>query len=170
MVLIGVSGVGKTTVGRAVADRLGWAFVDADDLQPPANVAKMRSGHPLDDADRAPWLAAVHRALVQHRRSGTPVVLACSALKATYRAVIAGDLPEVRFVHLAADPAVIAERMRHRDEHFMPVSLLASQLRTFEDSPAVPTVAVDAPVEEVVARVVALVTPVPADGNGADNG
>jgi carbohydrate kinase (thermoresistant glucokinase family) len=163
VVVIGVSGAGKSTIGRAVAARLGWAFVDADDLHPPANVAKMRGGHPLDDADRAPWLDAVHRSLAEHRSAGSPVVLACSALKASYRARIAGDLAAVCFVLLTGDPAVIAARMRHRRGHFMPVSLLASQLKDLEAGPAMPTVDVDAPVDEVVDRVIRLVAPGGAD-------
>lgn len=167
-ILIGVSGAGKTTVGRAVAARLGWAFVDADNLHPPANVAKMRAGHPLDDTDRAPWLAAVHRCLVARRRAGTPVVLACSALKASYRTTITGDLSAVQFVHLVGDPAVIAERMRQRHGHFMAPSLLGSQLCTLEEDPKMPAVDVAAPVDAVVEQVVRLLVAGPTGRAAAD--
>lgn len=158
VVLMGVSGVGKTTVGRALAARLGWSFVDADALHPAANVAKMHRGEPLDDADRRPWLAAVHALVAEHRRTGTPLVLACSALKDDHRRAIVGDEADVRFVHLTASPGVIAGRLQRRHGHWMPASLLPSQLRDLQPPAGVPAVDVGAPVGEVVDRVMALVT------------
>jgi carbohydrate kinase (thermoresistant glucokinase family) len=128
VVLIGPSGCGKTTVGRALAASLAWAFVDADDLHSPEARAKMAAGTPLDDADRAPWLARVAARLVV---LGSHVVLACSALRASYREVLRRAADDVRCFLLDAPRAVLEARMRARD-HFMPVSLLDSQLATLE--------------------------------------
>lgn len=128
-VIMGVSGCGKTSVGQALAARLGIGFVDADDLHPPANVAKMRAGVPLTDADRAPWLDRV--AAVLHDRA--PVVVACSALRRAYRDRLrAGAGGPVTFVHLSGDRALIAARMAARHGHYMPPALLDSQLATLE--------------------------------------
>lgn len=128
IVVMGPSGSGKTTVGRALAAHLGAEFVDGDDLHPAANVAKMAAGIPLDDGDRMPWLREVGAVL----RGSDRIVVACSALKRSYRDALRGDDPHVFFAELAVDPAVLAERMAHRTEHFMPTSLLESQLRTLE--------------------------------------
>jgi gluconokinase len=130
LVVMGVSGCGKTTLGRALAERLGAAFVDADDLHPVANVAKMAAGQPLTDADRWPWLDLVAQAL----RDRAPVVVACSALRRAYRDRLrrAGD---VRFLHLAAPQEVIAGRLAARQGHFMPPGLLTSQYATLEPPP-----------------------------------
>ena len=124
---MGVSGCGKTTLGRALAERLGAAFVDADDLHPAAKVAKMASGQPLTDADRWPWLHRVAGAL----KDLAPVVVACSALRRAYRDQLRGA-GDVRFLHLAAPQEVIADRMAARQGHFMPPGLLASQYATLE--------------------------------------
>jgi len=132
VVLIGVSGSGKTAVGSALAAELGWRFIDADDLHPPANIAMMSSGVPLTDQDRVPWLAAV----AQQLASGGNAVAACSALKRDYRNTIAEGVPGVFFVHLAVPAAALAARMRAREGHFMPAVLLDSQLSAFE--PLVP--------------------------------
>jgi gluconokinase len=130
--IMGVSGAGKTTVGEALASRLGWRFLDADSLHPPRNVAKMASGIPLEDADRWPWLERVAQALRASLASGEPLVVACSALKASYRARLQADDPRVLQVSLEGDPALIAARLAQRKGHFMPPSLLASQLATEE--------------------------------------
>ena len=127
LVVMGVSGCGKTTLGKALADRLGASFVDADDLHPPENVEKMRQGQPLTDADRAPWLDLVANTL----RTNAPVVVACSALKRAYRARLR-QAGEVRFLHPAAPFDVIAARMAARQGHYMPPALLASQFSTLE--------------------------------------
>src|SRR5579884_1235439 len=127
VVVMGVSGAGKTTVGRALAAALGWPFVDADDLHPAANVEKMRRGQPLDDADRAPWLAAV-ASTIRSMRDG---VVACSALKRAYRDLLRVR-DDVRFVYLAVDEKVLAARLAARQGHYMPPSLLPSQLATLE--------------------------------------
>ncbi len=128
VVIMGVSGSGKTTVGSALAARLGWRFIDADDLHPAANIAKMAGGSPLTDQDRGPWLAAVARQLA----SGPDAIAACSALKRAYRNMIADAVPGVFFVHLAVPPATLVARMRAREGHFMPTSLLDSQRSTLE--------------------------------------
>jgi carbohydrate kinase (thermoresistant glucokinase family) len=138
---MGVSGSGKTAVGSALAARLGWRFIDADDLHPPANIAKMSAGTPLTDEDRAPWLAAVARQLV----SGPPAIAACSALKRAYRNTLADTVPGVFFVHLAVPATTLAARMRTREGHFMPASLLDSQLSALEPlGPGEPGITIDA--------------------------
>jgi gluconokinase len=141
VVLMGVSGSGKTTVGSALAARLGWRFIDGDALHPPANIAKMSGGTPLTDADRAPWLAAIARQLAP----GGNAIAACSALRRDYRTTIAEAVPGVLFVQLNVPPATLAARMRTRSAHFMPASLLDSQLSAFEPlGPGEPGIAVDA--------------------------
>jgi gluconokinase len=129
IVVMGVAGSGKSTVGRLLAARLGAAFVDGDDLHPASNVEKMRRGEPLNDADRAPWLDEVGRTLARGER----VVVACSALKRVYRDRIrAARGGEVTFVHLSGDKALVAERMAARKGHFMPLSQLDNQYATLE--------------------------------------
>ena len=135
VVVMGPSGAGKTTVGRALAESLGWPWLDGDDYHPAANVAKMASGSPLDDADRAPWLAALERLVAGILADGGHAVLACSALKRRYRAAIVpkgAPSGAVRFVYLSVSPAVLRERLEHREHHFMPPSLLPSQLVALE--------------------------------------
>ena len=132
IVVMGVSGTGKTTVGVCLTAHLGWEFIEGDRLHPPANVAKMTSGQPLDDADRAPWLAAVAQAIDDCRSRGGHAVLTCSALKKSYRRIIIGDRPDVRLVYLDGSRAQIAERLTARRGHFMPASLLDSQFASLE--------------------------------------
>jgi gluconokinase len=130
LVVMGVSGSGKSTVGAALAAHLGLPFADADALHPAANVAKMAAGEPLTDDDRSPWLAAVGMAVAA--ASNTGIVMACSALKRSYREAILAEAPGVRFIELDASRAVLENRMAHRAGHFMPASLLDSQLDTLE--------------------------------------
>jgi gluconokinase len=130
LVVMGVAGSGKTTIGRLLADRLGWAYTEGDDLHPAANVAKMAAGEPLTDTDRAPWLARV-RAWVDDRiADGEPGVITCSALKRSYRDVLRD--PHVVFVHLTGQRDLLATRLAARRGHFMPLSLLDSQLADLE--------------------------------------
>lgn len=126
VVVMGVSGSGKTTVGEALAVALGVPFADGDALHPAANVAKMAAGIPLDDADRAPWLDAIGAVL-----AAGPVVVACSALKRAYRDRLRTAAPDLELISLAVDRATLLDRMTHRT-HFMPPSLLDSQLATLE--------------------------------------
>ena len=130
---MGVAGVGKTTVGTALAEALGWRFVDADDFHSPENRARMAAGRPLDDAARAPWLAALAAAIDGWLEAGDNVVFACSALRRSYRAALRRDSERVRLVYLRADEPLLAARLAARREHFMPASLLTSQLATLEE-------------------------------------
>lgn len=125
---MGVSGAGKTTTATALASRLGAVFLDADDLHPAANVAKMAAGVALDDDDRAPWLRAVGEAVAEHEH----VVVACSALKRRYRDLLRDTAPDLIFVLLVPSDDELARRLAAREGHFMPVSLLRSQLATLE--------------------------------------
>ena len=130
IVVMGVSGAGKTTVGRALADRLGIAYADADAFHSAASVAKMAAGHPLDDDDRAPWLVSIGTWLAEHDAPGA--VVGCSALRRRYRDVLRSAAPRLQFLHLAGDSAVLTRRVAVRPGHFMPASLLTSQLETLE--------------------------------------
>jgi gluconokinase len=129
IVVMGVSGSGKSTVGAALAQRLRVPFADADDFHPPANIAKMSAGHALDDDDRYPWLEAIGEWLAEHSAGG---VMSCSALKRKYRDQLRRHCPDVEFVHLLGTPEVIGKRQASRPGHFMPASLLASQFTTLE--------------------------------------
>ncbi len=132
VVLAGVSGSGKSTIGALLAGRLNWAFEDGDALHPAANIAKMRSGLPLTDADRWPWLAAVADWADQRIAAGQPAVVACSALKRAYRERLCQGRPTVRMVMLEVAETVLASRLRARHGHFFPARLLASQLAELE--------------------------------------
>jgi len=137
VVVMGVSGCGKSTIGQLLADRLGCPFLDADELHPPGNVAKMAAGTPLTDADRQPWLELLNAKL----RGQENAVLACSALKETYRRTLSKGLADCRFVHLRGSMELIGARMAKRQHRFMPASLLASQFATLE--PPAEALAVD---------------------------
>jgi gluconokinase len=150
VVVMGVSGCGKTVVGSLLAQRLGARFIDADDLHPPANVEKMRAGIPLDDADRAPWLALLNQRLREDVVAGRPVVLACSALKQRYRDALAEGVPGLRFVHLAGSREVIAGRLAARQHRYMPPTLLDSQFATLEPPADAIVIDIDQPLEAVV--------------------
>ncbi len=157
LVVMGVSGCGKTTVAEDLTERLGWRSAEADDFHPPANIEKMESGHPLDDVDRAPWLAAIRDWLREQAAAGQDVVITCSALKRTYRDELRGAGPHVVFLHLAGDRALLAERMGERSGHFMPTSLLDSQLTTLEPlgaDEAGMEVSIDQTPEEIVEQAV----------------
>lgn len=132
LVVMGVSGTGKSTVGQAVADRLGRPFLEGDALHPEVNVAKMSAGTPLVDDDRWPWLQAVRDAMSAHAASGTSTVVACSALRRAYRDVLREADGRVRFILLDVPADALRERVVHRTGHWMPPSLLESQLATLE--------------------------------------
>ncbi len=157
-VMMGVSGSGKTTIGQALAERLGWTFQEGDDLHPAANIAKMKAGVPLSDADRAPWLATVEAWIAGELRRGRSGVITCSALKRAYRDQIVGGRANVRLVFLKGDPGLIAERLAHRRGHFMPASLLGSQFADLQapaDSEHAITVDISQPLDVTVAQIAA---------------
>lgn len=156
---MGVSGAGKTTTGKRLAGVLGWPFRDADEFHPAVNIAKMASGQPLTDADRAPWLAAIAAWIDARRELGEGGIVSCSALKRAYRDVLIGDRADVGLVYLKGSRSLIGERLSRRRGHFMPPSLLASQFETLEepgpDEGAV-VVSMRLPPKRVVERIVAL--------------
>ena len=156
IVVMGVSGSGKTTVARLLAGRLGWAFAEADEFHSPANVAKMRAGVALNDDDRRPWLAAIADRIDSAREANEPIVVTCSALKRRYRDILVASRPDVALVYLKGDYDTIAQRMAARPHHYMPVSLLRSQFEALEppaaeEDPLV--IPVEAPPGEIVERI-----------------
>jgi gluconokinase len=160
LVVAGVAGSGKTSVGLLVASDLGWPFADGDSFHTSASVAKMRSGAPLTDADRQPWLRAIAGWIGEREAAGGCGVVACSALKRVYRDRLRHGHPTVRFAFLTAPAAVLHGRLRGRQQHFVPASLLASQLADLERlGPDEPGGLVDAsgPAEQTAAAVRALV-------------
>lgn len=157
IVLMGVAGSGKTTVGKVVADRLGAPFIDADDLHSEAARASMHAGRPLDDAERVPWLRRVRAAA--HAVGDGPLVLACSALKRAYRDVLRDGVPDLTFVLLDVAPDVLAHRLAARTGHFAGADLLPSQLATLELGDDVLRVDASGTVDEVADRVMRAVTP-----------
>jgi gluconokinase len=155
-IVMGVSGSGKTTIGRALAEKTGGIFLDADDFHSPANRAKMSAGIPLMDEDRLPWLDALNAALRSHQSTNPqPVFLACSALREDYRLRISSGLVAVRFIYLEGSKDLIRARISARPAHFMPASLLDSQFATLEVPKDAIVANVDAPVEVIVERLVA---------------
>jgi gluconokinase len=165
LVLMGVSGSGKTTIGTQLALALRWDFEDADWFHPTRNIDKMHAGIPLTDEDRAPWLIAIADFIDQARVAGQHAVVTCSALKRRYRAVIVGNRPDVRLIYLKGDIDLIARRIATRHEHFMPASLLQSQFDALEEpSPAEKAIVVSIaprPREIVAAILEALKMPAP---------
>jgi len=165
LVLMGVSGSGKTTVGALLAGRLGWRAAEADDFHPPQNIAKMKSGVPLDDTDRLPWLEAIAAQIDRWRSEGKRGVVTCSALKRRYRDIIVGDRADVRLVFLKGARELIADRLAARLGHFMPPALLESQFAaleepTPEERPVV--VPIDEPPNELAERIIAALDLSPA--------
>jgi gluconokinase len=154
VLVMGVSGSGKTTVGRLLAERLGCRFVDADDHHSPASIEKMARGEALTDSDRAPWLAALRGIVVAVLQDGTRAVLACSALKERYRAQIRVDRERVPVVYLRGDPHVLAARLRARVGHFAKDTLLASQLAALEEPTDALTLDVTLSPERIVDEIV----------------
>lgn len=152
IVVMGVSGSGKSTVGRALARAIGAGFHDADDFHPPQNVRKMKSGRPLDDADREPWLAALAEAIQAWLSKPGTDVLACSALKERYRRRLGVDGDRVRLVYLEGSAELIRSRMQHR-EHFMSPDLLESQFEALEPPANALELDVAEPVEQLVERI-----------------
>ncbi|MBY3552504.1 gluconokinase [Modestobacter lapidis] len=158
IIVMGVSGSGKTSVAVELARLLGWNYIEGDDLHPEANVAKMAAGTPLDDDDRWPWLRKIAAVIGEHERAGTSFLVTCSALKRSYRDVLRDGHPSVWFAHVNPSEAVLTDRLAKRTGHYMPPSLLGSQLATLEplaaDEPgaAVPG---EASVEQTVTELLA---------------
>jgi gluconokinase len=159
IVVMGVSGSGKTTVGQLLADALGAEFAEGDAYHPPANVDKMRRGTPLEDADRWPWLQALAAQIDRWLAAGKTVVLACSALKQSYRDVLAQGRPGVRFVHLEGDKALIRRRLDARRGHYMPAALLDSQFAALEPPADAVTVDVAGTPEAIAATIIRVLDP-----------
>ena len=157
VIVMGVSGAGKTTIGRLLAEVLGAVFLEGDEFHPSANLEKMRTGEPLDDGDRAPWLRNIAAALDALCRDG-PVVLACSALKRSYRDQLMAGRANVHLVYLRGDEAVIRRRLESRSGHFMPAALLASQLAALEEPADAITVDAALAPRAIVDRVLAVLT------------
>lgn len=132
-ILMGVSGVGKTTIGQILSAKLGWPLFDADEFHSPASIEKMRNGSPLDDADRWPWLDRMNAMLREHEARGENVLLACSALKQAYRDRLAGGTTHLQWIYLKGSFAVIRARLEARKGHYMKAGLLESQFATLEE-------------------------------------
>ncbi len=157
IIVMGVSGSGKSTVASLLAQRLDWEFEDGDWFHPPANVEKMHHGTPLTDDDRHPWLIAIAGWIDQTRRRGGHAIIACSALKRRYRDLLIGGRPDVRLVYLKGEEALVARRIATRQEHFMPQTLLHSQFQALEEPRAdeMPiTVSIEPRPREIVERIV----------------
>jgi carbohydrate kinase (thermoresistant glucokinase family) len=153
ILVMGVAGSGKSTVGSTLAAALGWEFADADEYHSPANVAKMAAGVPLTDEDRVPWLDALHTTLRQRESNGRHVVLACSALRASYRNRICAASSQPTIVYLKAARSLVFERMSRRPGHFMPVSLIDSQFAALEEPHDALVFAADGRLDDIVSAV-----------------
>jgi gluconokinase len=165
LIVMGVSGSGKSTVADLLAKRLGWTYEDGDKFHPASNVTKMKAGHPLTDEDRWPWLRAIATEIDRICKAGEHVVIACSALKRAYRDILVHGRNDVRLVYLNGTQALIADRLAKRKGHFMPAGLLDSQFKTLEipakdENPL--TVSIDAPVEAIVDDIVRQLGTAPA--------
>jgi gluconokinase len=152
VIVMGVTGSGKTTVGRLLAEQLGWGFADADDFHSPANVEKIRGGIALDDDDRRPWLESLRAAIAGWIAEKRNVVLACSALKRSYRQELSVG-PDVRFVYLKGSAELIAERLRSRHGHFAGEQILASQFADLEEPEDAVTAEIAAPPQQIVREI-----------------
>jgi gluconokinase len=153
VIVLGVEGSGKTTVGRLLAHMLGWEFADADDYHTPEAKTKMAAGMALTDEDRRPWLEALHKVVAQRLKTGRPMVLACSALKQSYRDVLTVDPSRQAFVYLRGDAELIRERLRKRSGHYAGLSLLDSQFATLEEPRDALTVDIAGTPEQIVAAI-----------------
>ena len=153
VIVMGVSGSGKSRVGKLLAEKLGWDFYDADDFHPPANVKKMADGIPLDDSDRAPWLASLHDLISSNLTKNRPGVLACSALKERYRQQLIDRNTDVNLVYLKGSYDLIWSRMADRKEHYMQPEMLQSQFDTLEEPLHALTIDISRPIDEILSKV-----------------
>ncbi len=151
-IIMGTTGAGKTTIGTMLATQLNWQFADADTFHPPANIEKMSHGTPLNDADRAPWLEAMRKAIIEWIAVGKNVVLACSALKRAYRDELRTS-PEVKIIYLKGTYALFAERIRHRHGHFAGEAILAGQFADLEEPTDAITIDAAQSPEQIVAEI-----------------
>jgi gluconokinase len=158
IIIMGVSGSGKTTIGQALAAALHWGFSDADEFHSPANVEKMKHGIPLTDEDRQPWLRSLRTAIEQWKRNEPGHVLACSALKESYRQILGQDDPEVRFVYLQGGFDLISRRLRERKSHFFTPALLRSQFDALENPNDALVVDVSKEPQEIVSTILETIT------------
>ena len=152
IVVIGVAGSGKTTIGTMLADAMTCLFMDGDSLHPQESIDKMSHGIPLTDSDRGPWLSAIHARMLDYCQSGQDLVVGCSALKQEYRRVLAEGIP-ITWVYLKGSPALIRSRLRHRSNHFMKVELLASQFDALEEPDDALVIDVSAPPTVIVKHI-----------------
>jgi gluconokinase len=151
--VIGAAGAGKTTAGQAVARQVGWPFIEGDDYHSPSAIAKMRGGTPLNDSDRAPWLASLHAVAASTIDRHEHAVIACSALKQRYRELLRGTLRGIRFVYLRANEQTLRRRLEQRSDHFAGPALLAGQLADLEEPADAVTIDATKPVEEIAATI-----------------
>jgi gluconokinase len=156
VLVMGVAGCGKTTMGELLAQRLGWNFHDADAFHPPGNIAKMANGTPLDDSDRAPWLAALHSLISTSLKENRPGVLACSALKERYHQQLLEGNADVQIVYLKGSYDLIWSRLSHRKDHYMKPHMLQSQFEALEEPANALTLDVSMPVMELVGEILRL--------------
>lgn len=158
LVVMGVSGAGKSTIGAMLARRLGWEYEDGDWFHPQRNIDKMHAGLPLSDEDRWPWLRAIARNIDETRKTGGHVIIACSALKRAYRSILIGERPDVRLIYLKGDRNLIARRLATRYGHFMPPQLLDSQFTALEEPQASEhpiVVSIDPPPRTIIETIMA---------------
>jgi gluconokinase len=153
IILMGVSGSGKTTIGRLLASRLGWNFYDADDLHPAENIVKMAKGIPLTDPDRIPWLIILHNLISKSLSEKIPGVLGCSALKESYRKILLEGTRQIQLVYLKGDFSLIQSRMNNRSDHFMKSAMLQSQFEILEEPADALVVDISQSTEEILDRI-----------------
>jgi carbohydrate kinase (thermoresistant glucokinase family) len=151
---MGVAGSGKTAVGKGIATRLNWLFLDADDFHPAANIEKMKQGIPLNDQDRIPWLRALRDELTRLLGEGRSVILACSALRESYRQLLSDDMAAMSFVLLDVDQETIRQRLQHRSAHFFPKELMDSQFAALEQPKEAIIIDARKPLDEVIDQVI----------------
>jgi gluconokinase len=172
VILIGVTGTGKTTVGQALAQATGWQFADADDFHSQANRTKMHGGIPLTDEDRDPWLRSLHEQIAEWVCDGVDGILACSALRESYRVTLTREVPpdSLRFIHLTGPAEVIHERLVARQGHYMPASLLPSQMAALEPPHDAVEVSIVKTVPEIVQEILRILNVAPRGAYAGENG
>jgi gluconokinase len=154
ILIMGVSGSGKSTVGKKLAEILSWSFIDGDDYHSPENITKMRGGIPLTDSDRAGWLRDLHELLRQHVEENTPVILACSALKKVYREKLGAGIPGLKIVYLRGDFKLILRRIQEREGHYMGAEMLKSQFGDLEQPAQALTIEVNQDTDSIVGEII----------------